>query len=614
MKAKKIIKWFLISILVIITLVETSIFFYPNVYINHPNFIQINDVNKEKQFTFIHDQIGDYVYLDQVSPAFISTLIQIEDKRFYSHHGFDYLRIGKSLFEDLKSQDLSQGGSTITQQLARTIYLNNSKSFFRKINEAYIAKKIENKYSKKTILELYINSVYFAHNLYGINQASHYYFNKSPDQLTYQDACILVGIINAPNIYSPFINYELCIEKMNDIAYNLYTNNIINVEEYYKIISTNPNLYGQKEQTPSSLNYYYQGIKRELISNGIDIDNNFSEGLIIDSYLDINIQERLTKIISSYKTKDEIAAVVLKPNSNKILALVGGKDYQSSQFNRALDAKRPIGSTIKPFIYYLGLTNGLTPLSEFTSRPTKFVLEDGTTYSPKNATDTYAYRKINMVEALSLSDNIYAVKATLFVGSENVAKLLERFNVDISDTNLTISLGNVDMSPLKLASLYNCLASEGTYYQPHFISSIKKHSGEVVYQNTNNGKKMLKSKETIMLNYMLQSPFDNAFSTYATPTMKNYQVNIPFCVKTGTTYSSSYTVGFNKDYTILIYVGSDENDALSDGTISKKIFRDLVNSLPENGSFYGIPHDTKTIKFHNSLYNTYSKTYLTYKK
>lgn len=612
---KKIFKWFSIIIIIGTFLLTISFWLYPNVYISYPYYTQINDYNSQQIYSYCREQKSEYTPLKKVSSEFIKTLIQIEDKRFYSHHGFDYTRIFQSVFENLKNNNLNQGASTITQQLARTLYLNNSKSFTRKINEAYIAKKIEMKYTKNYILELYINSVYFAHNLYGINAASNYYFNKDPIELNYQDSCILVGIINAPNIYSPFINYDLCMEKMKSIAYKLYNNDIIDVKEYYHIISTTPQLYGKEKQQTDSFSYYFQAIKKELSKHNISLNKNNTEGYIIDTYFDRDIQNIVDASIAAYKFEDEVAAIVMKPYSSKVLALCGGKDFSKSQFNRAIDAKREIGSTIKPFIYYLNLINGLSPLSEFTSRPTKFTLEDGTIYNPKNATDTYAYRKINMIEALALSDNIYAVKSAFYLGSENIANFIKQFNVEIDNANITIALGNISMTPLQLVSMYNCLASEGVYYQPNFISQVKKNSNEIIFSSSSRGRQILNEKETILLNYMLQSPFDNAFTSYASPTMKNYQVNRQFCVKTGTTSTSSYTVGFNRDYTVLVYVGND-NGQLRDGTASKRIFQSIVNKLPqekESTPFYKVPSNTRLIQFHNSLYNLFSKKYLTYR-
>lgn len=612
---KKTFKWLSIIIIICTFLLSISFLLYPNVYISYPYYTQINDAYNQQIYSYCREKKSEYTPLNKVSSAFIKTLIQIEDKRFYSHHGFDYARIFQSAFKNLKNNNLNQGASTITQQLARTLYLNNSKSFTRKINEAYIAKKIEMKYTKNYILELYINSVYFAHNLYGISAASNYYFNKTPEELNYQDACILVGIINAPNIYSPFINYNLCMEKMKSIAYKLYSDNIIDVKEYYHIISTPPQLYGNEEELTDSFSYYYQAIKKELTKNNISLSKNNTEGYIIDTYFDRDIQNIVDTSIASYKFEDEVAAIVMKPYSSKVLALCGGKDFSTSQFNRALDAKREIGSTIKPFIYYLNLINGLSPLSEFTSKPTKFTLEDGTIYNPKNATDTYAYRKINMIEALALSDNIYAVKSAFYIGSKNIANFIKQFNVEVDNTNITIALGNISMTPLQLIAMYNCLASEGIFYQPKFVSKIKKNSNEIIYNASSSGKRILNEKETILLNYMLQSPFDAAFTSYASPTMKNYQVNRQFCVKTGTTSTSSYTVGFNNEYTVLVYVGND-NGQLRDGTASKRIFQNIVNKLPqenESTSFYKVLSNTRLIQFHNSLYNLYSKKYLTYR-
>lgn len=610
---KKIKKSYLLICVIIIIIPLLSGFYFlssPSVHLSQPYYLEIFDDNKEKVFSYNHGYDGEYTPLNEISECFINTLITIEDKNFYKHNGFDYLRITKSIFSNIKTNSFNQGASTITQQLARTIYLSNEKSISRKINEAILARKIEKKYHKEYILELYINSVYFAHNLYGIGAASEYYFRKKPKDLNYQESCLLVGVINAPNIYSPFINLQASLSKQKNIAFQLLKNNIIDANEYFNILQYKSPLYGPYQKDILLENYYSQGLIQEIKNN--KTINNEKTGLLVQSHFNKEAQNIIKSTIKRYSCEDEISVIIMKPYSGKIIALSGGKDFNESQYNRALYAKRAIGSTIKPLLYYIGLNKGLTPLSKFTSKPTNFKLADGSYYSPHNSNNIYANKKINMVEAIAMSDNIYAVKTAIFIGLDNLKSLLNRFNVKLDNINLTASLGNVEMTPLELISIYNTFASEGVYYKPTFIKNIKNADGVTLYTSSVSGKQLLNYEECLMINYLLQSPFDNALTSYSTPTMRNYQVNNLFCTKTGTTDSSNWTVGFNQDYTVLVYVGNDNNEKIKDATLSRKVWRDIVNSLTlnTNNRFYSYPQSLHAFQFYNSEYNTYSKIYL----
>lgn len=610
---KKILSGSIFTVIVLLLIGWISYLLYPNVYPEKPNCIEIRNMQGETEYLYNHSYRGTYVPLSEVSQEFITTLLLTEDHNFYRHRGFDYARIFLSGIDNLKSRSLSQGASTITQQLARTLYLSNEKSWKRKINEAYIAMKLEEKYTKDYILELYINSVYFAHNLYGLGAASDYYFHKTPSELNYGESCLLVGIINAPNLYSPFLDEESSRNKWKSIAYVLYQNGAVTVEEYYDILRNFPRLYGDFSQSFSPIiPYYHEGILRELEAKNLYDPEDTELGLTVDTYLRKDIETIVEQAVKRYDFEDQIAVCVMKPYSGRVLALCGGKDYRDSQYNRALDSRRQIGSTIKPFLYYQGLRAGMSPLTTFTSEPTEFHLEDGTVYRPSNAGNIYANREITMVEALAMSDNIYAVKTALLTGSQSVAELMFSLGAKTQDLNLTLSLGAIEMTPLELCAAYNALASEGIYYPPAFVHQVTRADNIPLYRAANKGAKALREEECLMMNYMLKSTFDPALITYSTPTMRAYDPGKTFACKTGTTASSSWTVGFNPNYTILVYVGDDRNETLHDGSVSKKIWRDIATSLTTNDEniFYAYPSSLKAFRFHNSLYDTYSEDYL----
>lgn len=612
---KKFLKGTLIFTIIVIVSYMLAIIFHPIPIVNHPYEEKIVSVEDKVIYSQIKNEYASYTKLSNVSKAFISTLIQIEDQTFYTHNGLDYKRILASALENLKNMKITQGASTITQQLARMIYLSNDKTLLRKFKELLISKKLEANYQKDKILEMYVNLVYFGHNLYGIDAASNYYFNKSPALLDYNESAVLVGIINSPNNYAPDINLEACLNKKNLILNILHENKILDDENYNYFIKQKLSFYCKKEIKNDTFSFYDDAINKELNKINISLDSNEKIGLQITSYLDSSIQETLYEIVnskSSYLTNEEVAVVVMKPNSGKVLGLIGGINYSKSQFNRAIDSSRQIGSTIKPLIYYLGLEKGMTPTTSLTSQETTFHIQGMEDYSPKNAGEKYANRKINMIEALGLSDNIYATKTAIFVGLNNLTSLLNKFNINHIETNPTLALGTVEMSPLELASIYNTFASKGIYYPPTLIKEVKDSRSHLIYSSSNSGKRILNETSTLIMNYLLQSPFDKALSSYATPSLVNYQTKARFSAKTGTTESSSWVVGFNPEYTICIYVGTDDNESLKNTNIAKTIFLELSNKLcPKiDSNFFTIPNSCESFSLTNKTNSLSTLTYI----
>lgn len=612
----KILKRVLIGFSVLLIVVSSCILFYPEVHLNRPYNIAFNDENGQNIYSKNRYTFGEYVPLEQISEPIKKTIIAIEDQRFYSHQGLDYQRILKSAFNNLVSFSLKEGASTITQQLARLTYLSNEKSFNRKISEALIAKKIEMSYSKNRILEMYLNSVFFGHNLYGIHQASLYYFNKLPKNITYKEASILVGIINAPALYSPEFHLEASEEKSKSILSLLLKRRIIDQETYisslFQEVEYSFNLQQEKRLY---YNYYEDGVYQQ-IEEKISLTSDIKRiGLSIDTYQNAIVSNKIQNVLSSFDLNDveeQVSIVIMKPGSGEVLSLFGGNDYTSSPFNRALFSKRQIGSTIKPLLYYLGLISGMNPLSEFYSGPTSFLISGIGEYSPSNASGMYANRPINMVEALGLSDNIYATKTTLLVGSKNLADLISSFNITVDTINPTLGLGTTTMSPLELTSIYNTFASSGIFYKPQFVKSVKLINGRTIYKAAPQQKRILKQDESVMMAYLMRAPFDESLQSYTTPSLKNYQTNKRFAAKTGSTEATNFVIGFNPNYTIGVYVGTDTNETLENTRLAKKLFQSIANVLTEHEAdvFFAKTNNLKEFTLYNTLTKSTSFTYL----
>ncbi len=611
---KKFFRFLLFLLIFLLSGYGLVLAFFPAVHLNRLYQVAITDHQGNELYSLIRSNLSDYVAIDEVSEAFKKTVVTIEDKRFYSHNGLDYTRIAKSFWENFRQNEIVQGGSTITQQVARMAYLDNSKSYTRKIKEALYAKKIEEKYTKDQILEMYVNNCYFAHNLYGVSAASDYYFGKTPDQLNYAESALLVGVINAPNLYAPDIDYSASIEKQRQILYTLYQNGVLTVQEYYDEMNRKLEFSYQTDADRINLGYYQEAIENQLKEMNLWTESYLRQGIQVESNLDMEVYEIVNGIVNEYRGQvrdDQIAVVVMKPYSGEVLTLIGGFDYRESPYNRALYSKRQIGSTIKPFLYYLGLKKGMTPLSQFVSEETTFNIEGIGSYSPKNASGNYAGRKINMVEAIALSDNIYAVKTTLLVGSSSLAQLLTRFGVECDNVNPTIGLGSISLTPLELTSLYNCLASEGTYYPPSFLKKVRLSDQTLLGTSKKASKKVLDHKETILINHLLKAPFDSALASYTYPSLGNYRTTHTFAAKTGSTETTNWVIGYNPYFTIGVYVGNDENQPLYSTRLARMVFQNIADKLCEKKEdiFYEVDSSFQSFRFYNRLSDQTSNTY-----
>lgn len=615
-KTKRIISIILTTPVILALLMNAIIFVGPSVILGHNEEYVINDHNNEYAFTYHYNDLSNYVNLEQISPYFKSAIIASEDQRFYSHNGLDYRRIVASLIDNIKNRKIVAGGSTITQQLARTIYLNNEKSIMRKLKEAIIARKIELSYSKEQILEAYLNCIYFGHNIYGIEEASNYFFNKKPNQLTLGESALLAGIISSPSNFSPDVDIEKSLAKQKQVLKKMLNQNKINNQEYDLAINENLKFAFNKKYQFSNRNtlYFYDAIIDELKNNNILKSNYKKKGIIINSTIDIEINNIVNNIIKSYQIdedKNQVAVVVMKPNSGDVLAINGGVNYDNSQFNRATKSLRQTGSTIKPLLYYLAMVMGMDVRTKLISQKSTFHLENGEEYSPSNAGEKYANKAITMLEALAVSDNIYATKTLLLVGSKNLKNLLINLGVKDAVNNATIGLGTNVMSPLQLTAIFNTFASLGHYYKPRFVRSVYLENNQLIYNNPSVNSYNLDENIVTILNYMLTAPFDYNLNSYISPSLINYQTNVTFGAKTGSTKSDSWVVGFNPNYTICVYVGKDDNTALKNGKLAKQLFVSIADSLTKNDKdiYYKTNTNLHSFKIYNESKKTYSNTY-----
>ena len=290
----------------------------------------------------------------------------------------------------------------------------------------------------------------------------------------------------------------------------------------------------------------------------------------------------------------QVASIVVEPKTGKVIALIGGKDYSKSQFNRATKSERQIGSTIKPFIYYSALENGFTPSSTFLSERTTFNLGKET-YSPKNANNIYANKNISMLAAIAYSDNIYAIKTHLFLGKDTLSKLAKRIRINTPIKEVASSaLGTTEINMLDYSNGYITLANEGKHEKPHLIEKITNKDGKVLYEYKYNNEELLNKKYVYILNSLLTSTYNYKMVNYTSPTLLSISsdLNGKYAIKSGSTSYDYWTIGYDKNYLVMVWAGNDNDNKIknNESKITKKIWSKTITSINNKPEWYEIPN------------------------
>ena len=573
-RLKKILKVFLFIFLAIVVVIAGTITYIkmsPKLEIKSANAFLMYDQNNELFFQGSGQQ--EWVSLDNISDNLIKATIYTEDKHFYKHHGFDYLRILKAMYINITSKSKSQGASTISQQYAKNLFLDFDKTWERKLNEMWFTMQLEVHYSKDEILEGYLNTIYYGHGMYGIENASKFYFDKKAADLDLAEAAMLTGIPKSPSNYSPIVNYEIAKKRQVDILYNLLKNNAITEDEYNQAINENLNIVGEKNyQNVANVMYYQDAVMREL-KNLKEIPASYLEtgGIKIYTNLDMNAQKILEDSITNNLNTDkdlQVASVMMDPNTGKIIALVGGRDYNKSQYNRAYQSSRQVGSTMKPFLYYAALESGFTASTTFTSEATTFTFANQQTYSPQNYGDQYGNKPISLATAISYSDNIYAVKTHMFLGEDALVNMSKRLGITAKlDEVPSLPLGTASINIIEMASAYSAFANEGYKVHGYLISRVEDLKGNVIYERKTSKENILSKSLTFILSELLTTTYDSNFIDYNYPTAIGIAPKIKhkLALKSGTTDTDHWSIGYNKDIVTAVWIGYDDNRNITTG-------------------------------------------------
>lgn len=524
------------------------------------------------------------VPLNQIAPSLVQATIAIEDRKFYDHYGFDLKRLAMAIYVDLKAMDKLQGASTITQQLARSLYLTNEKTWERKIKEALLTIQLELNYSKDEILEMYLNQIYYGHSAYGVQAAAKTYFGKDAKDLTLAESALLAGVPKGPTYYSPYADWEKAKNRQKLILAAMQRDGFITAEQMEKAAQEEIRLQPRTAQKGPDVAPYFRDYISTLVKEKYGISEEMFErgGLKIYTTLDHEMQQKAEAAVAKYLPKEnqelQAALIAIDPNTGHVKALVGGRDYAKSQYNRVFSQRQP-GSSFKPILYLAALQNGFTPLTMMKSEPTVFTYDNGKEYIPKNFGERYAHDYISLQHAIATSDNIYAVKTIEQLTPQKVVDQAKTLGITSPMQAVpSLALGTSPVSPFELTVAYATIANQGEKVKPIAITRIEDQQGNVLVEEEPEKTRVVDAIPSFLLTYMMQSVFEQPG---ATAYRVVNQLNRPVAGKTGTTDFDAWLSGFTPQLVTTVWLGYDQGrklDEVKESRYAAQIWAEFMES------------------------------------
>ncbi|MCH2037082.1 MAG: PBP1A family penicillin-binding protein [Rickettsiales bacterium] len=517
------------------------------------------------------DMYGDYVKAEEMPDHVIHAVIATEDRRFFKHSGVDYIGLIRAFYHNIKAKRIVQGGSTITQQLAKNVFLSSERTIKRKVQELLLAFWLEKFYSKNEILTFYLNRVYFGGGNYGIDAATRFYFDKSVKDISVGEAAIIAGLLKAPSRYSPVSSMQKTQERANQVLINMYNACYLTEEQLIK-----------EEKDPVLISKSGRGVLKnpyfaDWVMNSLSAYvGNTNRDMVIESTLDPYLQQVAEMLLEKYlqdhgekRNVSQGALIAMKPDG-KILAMVGGRKYSNSQFNRATNAYRQSGSAFKFFLYLAAFERGKTPDSRYQDKDIN--IKD---WSPKNYNNKQ-YGKINLKDAFAESVNRVAVLLARDIGIQPVIQVALDLGISSKmNEDLSLVLGTSSVNLLEMVQAYAHIANNGMYVEAYGIEKVTDLNDEVIYKHHKESPtRIVSAKSVAMMNQVMMKVISDG-------TGKRASIGRPAAGKTGTSQDSrdAWFIGYTPEIVVGVWLGNDNNAPMkrvTGGSLPADLWRDFV--------------------------------------
>lgn len=530
---------------------------------------------------------------NELPPALIHALCAIEDRRFFSHHGIDVIGILRAAVKNVSEGAIFEGASTITQQLVKNEFLTPEKTYRRKLAEAMMAMALERRLTKQQIMTLYCERVYLGHSgfitVYGFRQAAQVYFGKKLENLDVSEAAFLAGMVKAPNRYSPYAHSEEAIARRNLVLDAMVKAGYLTADAAAADQTERLVLLPPQKINDSAAPYFIDYVQREI--GKIRVEEEEQPNLRIETTIDLDLQRAANQVVADHLSRinrsvskqarkhgqPEAALVALDPQSGEILAMVGGRDYATSQLNRATDALRQPGSTFKPIVYATALSHGISPATTFLNAPHEITFGYNAVYRPQNFGRSYSNQPVTMREAIVRSLNIVTVDAAMQTGLGNVASMAERMGMPKPETYPSMALGAFEVTPLGLARAYTTFANNGIRTDPIAIRSVKQRGVE-----TFSGEAAKAGVLAASTAYLVTDALADVVNRGTAARIRQMGYRGPAAGKTGTS-RDAWFIGYTPKLLVVVWVGFDDNEDLgmTGGEAAVPIWVDFIKAALE---------------------------------
>ena len=527
--------------------------------------------NEVKTFGSVYSEV---IHLNELPSYVPDAIISTEDRRFYSHFGFDIIAFTRAMLTNIFMGRYAQGGSTISQQVAKNLFLTQQKTIKRKTQELLLAFWLEHKFTKEQILTLYLNRVYLGAGTYGIEAASQKYFQKSSRDMNLLEAAIIAGMLKAPSRYNPFASEERALSRAKVVLQNMVNNNTL-TEKQMRYALTLP-IGEDKSYKVQGADYFADWVYREVNDYIGERDNDIYVYTTLNQEIQENAEKILRQAILSAKNRNvSEGAVVVLDKQGEVKAMVGGIDYRKSQYNRAVSALRQPGSAFKPFVYLTALQNGWKPQDLIEDVP----LTIGK-WKPENYDKKY-HGSVTLSDALAKSLNLATINLSESLSRKDIIRTAKKMGISTPIENSpSLALGTFEVRVLDMATAYSSIANGGYATWPHAIKEIYTRDGYQLYQReADTQNRILDEQAVAELTTMLEQVIRQG-------TGRKAKISGFAAGKTGTTqdYRDAWFVGFTDKYVIAVWVGNDDNSpmkSITGGTLPAEIWRKIAQSIKE---------------------------------